>query len=130
VVSNFIVQALRGEPITLYGDGEQTRSFCFVSDLIDGLVRLMATDDAITGPLNLGNPQEMTMRELAQRVIDLTGSNSTLVHQPLPADDPRQRQPDIRRAAEQLGWQPSVEVDDGLKQTIAYFDRLLQAQPQ
>ena len=126
VVSNFIVQALRGQDITIFGDGTQTRSFCYVSDLIDGLVRLMNSPDETTGPINLGNPSEMTMVDLAQRVIALTGSRSTLVFKPLPSDDPRQRNPDISRAREQLGWAPSVALDDGLTQTIRYFDALLQ----
>jgi UDP-glucuronate decarboxylase len=125
VVSNFIVQALRDEPITIYGDGQQTRSFCFVSDLVDGFVRLMDSPDEVTGPINLGNPSEMTMLELAQRIVELSGSASTLVFKPLPADDPRQRQPDISRAEELLQWKPTVEVDQGLRHTIAYFDGLL-----
>ena len=125
VVSNFIVQALRNEPITLYGDGRQTRSFCFVTDLIDGLVRLMGTADAVTGPMNLGNPVEFTIGELAQRVIELTGSRSAIEHRPLPTNDPRQRRPDISLAREALGWQPTVALDEGLRHTIAYFERLL-----
>jgi len=125
VVSNFIVQALRNEPITLYGDGRQTRSFCFVTDLIDGLVRLMGTADAVTGPVNLGNPVEFTIGELAQRVIELTGSRSAIEHRPLPTNDPRQRRPDISLAREALGWQPTVALDEGLRHTIAYFERLL-----
>ncbi|MDP3221717.1 MAG: SDR family oxidoreductase [Rubrivivax sp.] len=125
VVSNFIVQALRGQPITIFGQGTQTRSFCYVSDLIDGLVRLMNSADAVTGPLNLGNPVEMSMLQLAQRVIELTGSASQLVFKPLPNDDPRQRCPDITRAREQLGWAPTVALDEGLKQTIAHLDQLL-----
>ena len=125
VVSNFIVQALRGEDITLFGDGAQTRAFCFVDDLIEGFVRMMATGDDITGPLNLGNPHEIPVRELAERVIALTGSRSRIVHRPLPQDDPRQRCPDITRARETLGWEPSVGLEDGLRQTIAYFDALL-----
>ena len=129
VVSNFIVQALRGEPITVYGDGDQTRSFCYVDDLVDGLVRLMATPDEVTGPLNLGNPREFTMLELAALVIELTGSASRIVHRPLPADDPRQRQPDIGQAKATLGWAPRVELREGLGKTIAYFDALLSADP-
>ncbi|MBU6367490.1 MAG: SDR family oxidoreductase [Gemmatimonadetes bacterium] len=125
VVSNFIVQALRNEPITLYGDGSQTRSFCYVDDLIEGFVRLMRSDDAVTGPVNLGNPGEFTMRQLAELVRDLTGSRSPLVHLPLPADDPKQRRPDIALAQSQLGWQPTVPLAEGLKATIAYFDQLL-----
>jgi UDP-glucuronate decarboxylase len=124
VVSNFIVQALRGKPITVYGDGGQTRSFCYVDDLVEGLLRLMGTDDAVTGPINLGNPTEFTILELAQRVIELTGSKSKIVHEPLPADDPRQRKPDIRRAREILNWEPSVLLDEGLRKTIDYFANL------
>ena len=125
VVSNFIVQALKGEPITLYGDGSQTRSFCFVDDLIEGFVRFMATDDDFTGPLNLGNPVEFTIRDLAESVIRIVGSSSRLHYFPLPVDDPRQRQPDILLARERLDWQPAVDLEDGLKRTIAYFDALL-----
>jgi len=125
VVSNFIVQALRGEPITIYGEGTQTRSFCFVSDLIDGLVRLMDSPNAVTGPINLGNPREMTMVQLARTIIELTGSRSELIFKPLPADDPRQRRPDIAQAEQVLGWVPRVPIDDGLHETIAYFDKLL-----
>jgi UDP-glucuronate decarboxylase len=127
VVSNFIVQALRGEPITIYGDGQQTRSFCYASDLIEGFVRLMDTDDSITGPINLGNPGEFTMKELAEQVLDLTGSKSKLEFRPLPADDPRQRQPDITQAKEKLGWEPKVPLREGLEKTIAYFDQLLKS---
>jgi UDP-glucuronate decarboxylase len=125
VVSNFIVQALKGEDITLYGDGEQTRSFCYVDDLVDGLIALMDSPEGVTGPINLGNPGEFTIKELAEQVIDLTGSPSNMVHKPLPQDDPRQRQPDIRRAADQLNWAPKVALRDGLRKTIAYFDGLL-----
>ena len=125
VVSNFIVQALKGEAITLYGDGNQTRSFCYASDLIEGFVRLMNSDDTLTGPVNLGNPGEFTMKELAELVISLTGSKSKLEYRPLPADDPRQRQPDIAQAREKLGWEPKVPLKDGLVKTIEYFDRLL-----
>ena len=125
VVSNFIVQALRNQPITLYGDGTQTRSFCYVDDLIEGFVRLMASPDDLTGPVNLGNPGEFTMIELAETVKDLTGSRSPLVQAPLPQDDPRQRQPDITRAREALGWEPKVALRAGLKPTIAYFEGLL-----
>ncbi|TLM69025.1 MAG: SDR family oxidoreductase [Deltaproteobacteria bacterium] len=125
VVSNFIVQALKGEEITLYGDGSQTRSFCFVDDLVDGCVRLMGTDDRITGPMNLGNPAEFTIRELAERVIDLTGTKSKLVFRPLPADDPKQRRPDISLARRVLGWEPTVNLDEGLKKTVAYFEEIL-----
>jgi UDP-glucuronate decarboxylase len=125
VVSNFIVQALKGHPITLFGDGQQTRSFCFVADLIDGLIRLMESDDALIGPVNLGNPAEFTIRELAERVIALTGSRSQIENRPLPADDPRQRQPDIRLAYEKLGWAPKVELLEGLQLTASYFGTLL-----
>lgn len=125
VVSNFIVQALTGQPISIYGDGKQTRSFCYVDDLIDGLVRLMDTDDGITGPINLGNPVEFTMTELAETVIELTGSKSSIEFKALPTDDPRQRQPDISRARDTLGWRPSVQLRDGLGKTITYFDGLL-----
>ena len=125
VVSNFIVQALRGDPITIYGDGKQTRSFCFVSDLVEGLRRLMDSPDEITGPINLGNPGEFTMIELAEAVIRLTGSTSRPVFRPAPVDDPRQRQPDITKARGKLGWEPTVALEQGLIQTIAYFDKLL-----
>ena len=125
VVSNFIMQALRGEDITLYGDGEQTRSFCFVDDLVDGLVRLMNTGDDVTGPINLGNPSEFTIKQLAETIIDLTGSKSKLAHKPLPQDDPRQRQPDISLAKNTLDWQPAVPLQDGLKKTIAYFEGIV-----
>ena len=125
VVSNFIVQALKGEPITLYGDGEQTRSFCFVDDLIDAFVAYMDKDGDLPGPINLGNPTEFTIKQLAENVIDLTGAKSKLAHQPLPKDDPKQRQPDIAKAKELLGWQPKVALREGLMQTIAYFDGLL-----
>jgi UDP-glucuronate decarboxylase len=121
VVSNFILQALAGEPITIYGDGSQTRAFCYVDDLVDGLVRLMVAADQVTGPINLGNPHEMSIRELAERIIGLTGSRETLVFKPLPADDPVQRCPDITLAKTTLGWQPRVPLEDGLKRTIAYF---------
>jgi UDP-glucuronate decarboxylase len=121
VVSNFIVQALRGDPITIYGDGRQTRSFCYVDDLVDGLMRMMATGDEFTGPMNLGNPGEFTMLQLAERVVALTGSKSRIVHKPLPADDPKQRRPDISLAKEKLGWQPKTQLDEGLAKTIAYF---------
>ena len=125
VVSNFIRQALRNEPITIYGDGSQTRSFCYVSDLIDGLVALMSTPDPFTGPVNLGNPSEFTIRELAEKVVELTGSRSPIEYLALPTDDPRQRQPDISLAKAQLGWQPKVALDEGLRQTIAYFENLM-----
>jgi UDP-glucuronate decarboxylase len=122
VVSNFIVQALRGEDITLYGDGQQTRSFCYVSDLVTGLIALMGTGPEFVGPVNIGNPGEFTIRQLAERVIDLTGSKSQLVHRPLPQDDPKQRQPDITIARDKLGWEPIIKLDEGLKPTIAYFE--------
>ncbi len=125
VVSNFIVQALQGEPITIYGEGKQTRSFCYVDDLIDGFVRLMDSPDDVVGPVNLGNPQEITVRQLARTIIRLTGSRSRLVFERLPSDDPRQRQPDISRAREVLGWEPSTRLEDGLLHTIEYFDALL-----
>lgn len=126
VVSNFIVQALKGEPITIYGEGQQTRSFCYVDDLIEGFLRLMATEEGFPGPVNLGNPVEFTIRQLAERVLALTNSSSQLVFKPLPADDPTQRQPDIRLAREKLGgWEPKVALDQGLRNTIAYFDGLL-----
>ena len=121
VVSNFIVQALRGEDLTIYGDGSQTRSFCYVDDLVDGMVRMMNTAPEVTGPINLGNPGEFTMLELAETVLRLTSSRSQLKFLPLPSDDPRQRQPDIQCARSQLGWMPKVALDDGLRETIAYF---------
>jgi UDP-glucuronate decarboxylase len=125
VVSNFIVQALRGEDITLFGDGGQTRAFCYVNDLIEGMVRLMATDDAVTGPVNVGNPDEISIAELAGHVVRLTGSRSRVVYRDLPQDDPRQRCPDIGRAQQLLGWQPVVPLEEGLASTVAYFDRML-----
>jgi UDP-glucuronate decarboxylase len=127
VVSNFIVQALKGEPITLYGEGTQTRSFCYVDDLIDGLVRLMDTTDEVTGPVNIGNPSEFSMRELADLVIEKTGSSAGTTFAPLPSDDPKQRQPDITLARKLLGWEPRVALSDGLDQTIGYFRGLLQS---
>jgi UDP-glucuronate decarboxylase len=127
VVSNFIVQALRGEPITIYGDGSQTRSFCYVDDLVEALVRLMATPDEVTGPINLGNPAELTVKALAERVVALTGSRSRIEYRPLPEDDPKQRQPDIALARSTLGWEPTTPLEDGLAQTVAYFDRLLKS---
>ena len=126
VVSNFIVQALRGEDITLYGDGSQTRSFCFVSDLVDGLMKLMDSPVALTGPVNLGNPTEFTIRALAERVLALAGSQSKLIFQPLPQDDPKQRQPDIALATSALGWSPTIALDQGLSKTIDYFRRIIQ----
>ena len=128
VVSNFIVQALLGRDITVYGDGSQTRSFCYVDDLIDGLVRLMATRAEVTGPVNIGNPSEFSMLELAKMVIDLTGSHSQIVHGPRPQDDPEQRRPDISRAQELLDWKPRTMLRDGLTSTVAYFDQLLSDQ--
>ncbi|RQP22089.1 UDP-glucuronic acid decarboxylase family protein [Piscinibacter terrae] len=125
VVSNFIVQALRGDPITIYGDGTQTRSFCYVSDLIDGLVRLMDSPDEVTGPVNIGNPGEFTMLALAEKIVAITGSKSPIVFKPLPSDDPKQRRPDITKARDVLGWEPTIEVDEGLRATVAYFDALL-----
>jgi UDP-glucuronate decarboxylase len=121
VVSNFIVQALRGEDITIFGDGAQTRSFCYVTDLIDGFVRMMASSENLVGPINLGNPREFTILELAKLVIEKTNSKSKLVFHDLPQDDPRQRQPDISRARDQLGWEPRVELDEGLSLTIDFF---------
>ncbi|TCR62602.1 UDP-glucuronic acid decarboxylase family protein [Bosea sp. BK604] len=125
VVSNFIVQALRNEPITIYGNGSQTRSFCYVDDLVEGLVRLMNVDGEVRGPVNLGNPNEISILQLAEMVIALTGSHSEIVQRPLPQDDPRQRCPDIERANELIHWQPRVALKDGLERTIAYFDNLL-----
>jgi UDP-glucuronate decarboxylase len=125
VVSNFIVQALRSEDITIYGNGQQTRSFCYVDDLVEGFVRMMETEKGITGPINLGNPGEFSMLELAEKVINLTASKSKLVFQALPTDDPKQRQPDITLAKQHLDWKPKVNLEDGLKETIAYFRKLL-----
>ncbi|GGD49887.1 NAD-dependent epimerase/dehydratase family protein [Erythrobacter arachoides] len=126
VVSNFIVQALQGDPITIYGDGSQTRSFCYVDDLVEGFLRLMDTDASVTGPINLGNPGEFTIKELAEKVIAMTGAKSSLEFLDLPADDPRQRKPDIAKAKETLGWEPTIALEQGLERTIAYFDRRLQ----
>jgi UDP-glucuronate decarboxylase len=125
VVSNFIVQALKGEDITIYGSGQQTRSFCYVDDLIEVFMRFMASDSDFTGPVNIGNPREFTMLDLAEKVISLTGSRSKLVFKPLPSDDPKQRQPDIHLAQQMLDWQPKVSLEDGLKETIAYFSRII-----
>jgi UDP-glucuronate decarboxylase len=125
VVSNFIVQALKNEPITIYGDGSQTRSFCFVSDLINGLVRLMNSDDNFTGPVNLGTTQEFTIKNLAETIVSLTNSNSPIIYQQLPCDDPQQRQPNISLAGSALDWYPTVKLRDGLLQTITYFDQIL-----
>jgi len=130
VVSNFVMQALRGEHITIYGDGHQTRSFCYVDDLIDALIAAMDTPDDFTGPINIGNPQEFTMRELAHEVIRLTGSKSQLVQRPLPADDPKQRRPDIGLAQKMLRWTPAVTLPQGLEKTIAYFRELVASSPQ
>src|SRR2546421_4021373 len=126
VVSNFIIQALRNEDITVYGDGSQSRSFCYVDDLVDGLMRLMETPDEVTGPVNLGNPVEFTIRQLAEIVIEMTGASSKIKSQPLPQDDPKQRRPDISLAKDLLAWEPNVQLRDGLKKTIAYFEKLLQ----
>jgi UDP-glucuronate decarboxylase len=125
VVSNFIVQALRGEDITVYGDGQQTRSFCYVDDMVEAMVRMMASPREFTGPVNVGNPDEFTILELAERVLRLTGSKSRIVFKPLPCDDPRQRQPDISLAKEKLGWEPRVPLEEGLRPTIDYFRNLL-----
>ena len=126
VVSNFIVQALRQQPLTLYGDGSQTRSFQYVDDLVEGLIRMMATDDSLTGPINLGNPTEFSILELAQKVIELTSSKSKIVFEPLPSDDPIQRQPNIDRAKALLGgWEPQIQLEDGLRKTIDYFKSTL-----
>jgi UDP-glucuronate decarboxylase len=125
VVSNFIVQALRGEDLTVYGDGSQTRSFCYADDLVEGFIRLMNSDDSLTGPINLGNPGEFTMIELAEKVLRLTGSKSKLLHMPLPQDDPKQRRPDISKAKQYLDWEPTIALEQGLEKTIAYFRRAI-----
>lgn len=125
VVSNFIVQALSGRPLTVYGSGEQTRSFCYVSDLVEAIVRALETDDAETMPWNLGNPHEVTILEIAQRIIELTGSNSRLIFEPLPEDDPTQRCPDITRVREAVGWEPAVPLESGLRETVSYFHQLV-----
>ncbi|WP_206202009.1 UDP-glucuronic acid decarboxylase family protein [Terasakiella sp. SH-1] len=125
VVSNFIMQSLRNEPITIYGDGLQTRSFCYCDDLIEGFIRLMAADDTLTGPINLGNPGEFTIKQLAEMVIDMTGSKSTLTFEDLPVDDPMQRKPIIDKAQKHLGWEPTIKLEDGLKKTIAYFEKMV-----
>ena len=127
VVSNFIVQALRGEDITIYGDGSQTRSFCYVDDLVEALVRTMSTGDDFTGPVNIGNPAEFTILALAEKVVAATGNSSKIVNVPLPDDDPRRRRPDIELAKERLGWEPMISLDDGLEHTISYFDKILSA---
>jgi len=128
VVSNFIVQALRGDPLTIYGDGSQTRAFCYVDDLVEGLIRLMQTEEQVTGPMNLGNPAEFSMRELADEVLRLTGSRSEVTQKPLPSDDPTRRRPDISYATDEMGWEPTTSLRDGLERTIAYFDELLRAE--
>jgi UDP-glucuronate decarboxylase len=128
VVSNFIVQALQGDPITIYGDGSQTRSFCYVDDMVEGFVRLMNSADAFTGPVNLGNPGEFTIKQLAEKVVEMTGSSSPIVFKPLPHDDPKQRKPDITLANDQLGWAPTIALEEGLSKTIAYFDQFLKAE--
>ncbi len=125
VVSNFIVQALLGQDITIYGDGSQTRSFCFVDDLINGFIRLMATDDQVTGPINIGNPNEFTILQLATMIIEMIGAKSKIVRRPLPENDPRQRQPDISLAKKHLSWEPKTQLKEGLTHTIAYFEKLL-----
>jgi len=127
VVSTFIVQALRGADLTLFGDGSQTRSFCYVDDMVDGIIKMMNSRSDITGPINLGNPVEFTMRELAEKVINLIGTRSKIIHLPLPADDPKQRRPDITLANRELDWSPKVQLEYGLRNTIAYFDQLLRA---
>jgi len=128
VVSNFIVQALRGEDITIYGDGSQTRSFCFVDDLLNGMVALM-NKDGITGPINIGNPNEFTIKELAEAVVRITDSGSKVVYQDLPSDDPKQRQPDITMAKQELGWEPNIQLNEGLAKTIDYFRDLMRVEP-
>jgi len=125
VVSNFIVQALKGEDITIYGDGQQTRSFCYVDDLIDVMIRMMETPADLVGPVNIGNPNEFTMLELAETVLRLTQSKSQLVHKALPSDDPKQRRPDISLAKSMLNWEPKIQLEEGLKETIAYFSKIL-----
>jgi UDP-glucuronate decarboxylase len=130
VVSNFIVQALLGRPITVYGDGTQTRSFCYVDDMVAAFVSLMATDENVIGPINLGNPSEFTMLELAETVIDICNSKSSVVFEPLPSDDPKQRRPDISKAEKLLGWNPKIPLREGLTLTVSYFDRLIGSQPE
>ena len=125
VVSNFIVQALQGKPLTVYGDGSQTRSFCYIDDLVEGFIRFMDTDDSVTGPMNLGNPKEFSVLELAEKIIELTGSKSSIVFSPLPFDDPKQRQPDISYAQKTIDWEPRVTLEEGLKPTIDYFSNIL-----
>ena len=125
VVSNFIMQALQNQPITIYGNGSQTRSFCYVDDLVEGFIRLMNSPAEVTGPINMGNPGEFTIRELAEKVIQLTGSKSELVEEPLPSDDPTQRCPDITRAKQTLNWEPTINLEEGLKKTIPYFEKMV-----
>lgn len=125
VVSNFIVQALQSKPITIYGDGQQTRSFCYVDDLIDGMVAAMNSDDSFVGPVNMGNPEEYSILELAEKIISMTGSNSQIIYKDLPLDDPKQRRPDIRLATDVLGWKPKTLLEDGLEKTISYFRALM-----
>jgi UDP-glucuronate decarboxylase len=128
VISNFIVQSLTGLPVTIYGDGKQTRSFCYVDDMVEGILRFMASDEDFTGPVNLGNPEENSIVEIAEKIIEITGSKSKMVFKSLPSDDPRQRRPDTTLATEKLGWSPGIGLDDGLKRTIAYFDQLLSSE--
>ncbi|MDO5305134.1 MAG: GDP-mannose 4,6-dehydratase, partial [bacterium] len=128
VVSNFIVQALQNKDITIYGDGSQTRSFCYVSDLVDALIKMQNNEEGFIGPVNLGNPSERTILEFAERIIRLTNSNSKIIHKPLPSDDPTRRRPDITLAKEKLGWEPKVDIDEGLMKTIEYFDKLLKSE--
>jgi UDP-glucuronate decarboxylase len=125
VISNFILQALRNQDITIYGDGSQTRSFQYIDDLIEGLLKMMQTDESFTGPVNIGNPREFTIKELAERIVMLSGSSSKLVYKPLPVDDPKQRQPDITLAREKLGWEPKIRLDEGLTRMISFFERQL-----
>jgi UDP-glucuronate decarboxylase len=125
VISNFIVQALKNEDITIYGDGSQTRSFCYVSEMVDGMIKFMETGDQLTGPINMGNPSEFTIRELAEIILKMTGSQSKLIYKPLPADDPLQRQPDISLAKNELGWEPHISLEEGLEPTIRYFRNLI-----
>ena len=127
VVSNFVIQALRREPITIFGDGTQTRSFCYVDDLVEGLIRLMQSPDDVTGPINLGKPDEFKILELAEKIVELTNSSSEIIFKPLPVDDPQQRRPDITLAGEVLGWEPKIMLVEGLKKTIAYFEEVLRA---
>lgn len=129
VVSNFIIQALKGVPITIYGDGSQTRSFCYVDDMIEGMIRLMNSDDHLTGPINMGNPIELTILELAKKIIEISGSKSKIIYEKLPTDDPKQRKPDITLAKKELDWFPKIEIEEGLIKTIKYFDNLLKNDP-